>query len=318
MAKTPKQIPVYLFTGFLDAGKTRFIQETLCDERFNKGERTLLLLCEEGEEAYDPTSFGGKNVFIEPVDSESDLNPQNLQSLLTAHKAERVLVEYNGMWMLGSLFQNVPENWAIVQEFLFADARSFASYNQNMRQLVYDKLQSCELCVFNRWDDTVDQMALHKIVRGASRRADIAYETPDGSVSYDEMEDPLPFDLNAPVVDIKDCDYALFYRDLSDDMNQYNGKTVRYKAMVVKSPKLPDDSFVFGRQLMTCCVEDIQFTGLICLWPEAKTLSTEEWAVVSARVELRFHKGYGRKGPVLTVTSAEPCDPLEQPVATFY
>ena len=45
-----QQIPVYVFTGFLDAGKTRFIQETLEDERFNSGERTLLLVFEEGEE----------------------------------------------------------------------------------------------------------------------------------------------------------------------------------------------------------------------------------------------------------------------------
>ena len=46
-------IPVYAFTGFLDAGKTKFIQETLEDERFNTGERTLVLICEEGEEEYD-------------------------------------------------------------------------------------------------------------------------------------------------------------------------------------------------------------------------------------------------------------------------
>ena len=38
-------IPVYLFTGFLESGKTKFIQETLEDERFNAGEKTLLLLC---------------------------------------------------------------------------------------------------------------------------------------------------------------------------------------------------------------------------------------------------------------------------------
>ncbi len=40
-------IPVYLFTGFLDAGKTAFIQETLEDPGFNTGEKTLVLLCEE-------------------------------------------------------------------------------------------------------------------------------------------------------------------------------------------------------------------------------------------------------------------------------
>ncbi len=43
-----KQIPVYLFTGFLEAGKTKFIQESMEDARVNSGERTLILLCEEG------------------------------------------------------------------------------------------------------------------------------------------------------------------------------------------------------------------------------------------------------------------------------
>ena len=45
-------IPVYLFTGFLESGKTKFIQETLEDERFNDGTPTLLLLCEEGIEEF--------------------------------------------------------------------------------------------------------------------------------------------------------------------------------------------------------------------------------------------------------------------------
>ena len=49
-----RQIPVYLFTGFLEGGKTKFIQETLEDGRFNKGEPTLLLVCEEGIEEYAP------------------------------------------------------------------------------------------------------------------------------------------------------------------------------------------------------------------------------------------------------------------------
>lgn len=42
-------MPVYLFTGFLESGKTSFIDETLADKRFNNGQRTLLLVCEEGE-----------------------------------------------------------------------------------------------------------------------------------------------------------------------------------------------------------------------------------------------------------------------------
>ena len=90
-----EEIPVYLFTGFLDAGKTKFIQETLEDARFNSGESTLLLLCEEGEEEYDPTTFSGKNVFIETIEDPEELTPTNLERLQKKHAVERVVVEYN-------------------------------------------------------------------------------------------------------------------------------------------------------------------------------------------------------------------------------
>ena len=60
-----KDIPVYLFTGFLESGKTKFIHETLMDERFIAGENTLILLCEAGIEEYDIYYYPYKNVFVE-------------------------------------------------------------------------------------------------------------------------------------------------------------------------------------------------------------------------------------------------------------
>ncbi len=313
MAKK-KDIPVYLFTGFLDAGKTRFIRETLEDPRFNKGERTLLLLCEEGEEELSES----KNIFIEPIDDPADINADKLTELLEKHRAERVLVEYNGMWMLDDLFRALPEGWLVYQEFMFADANSFVSYNANMRQLTYDKLKSCELAVFNRCGEDVDTMAIHQIVRAISRRCDIAYETPDGTVQYDEIEDPLPFDVEAEVIEIADRDFALWYRDLGEEMEKYDGRTVRFKGMVAQSPVLQADCFVIGRMLMTCCEADTQYVGLVCRWPEAKTLDKGAWVEVTASIEVKWHKGYGRKGPVLTASDITPCDPPEQKVATFY
>ena len=71
-------IPVYAFTGFLESGKTKFIQETLEDPRFNSGERTLLLVCEEGEEEYDSTSYPHACVYKVIVDDVDDLTPEYL------------------------------------------------------------------------------------------------------------------------------------------------------------------------------------------------------------------------------------------------
>ena len=90
------QIPVYVFTGFLDYGKTKFIQETLEDPRFNAGERTLLLVFEEGEEEYDFSAYPHKNVFLEVLDQQT-VTTKELQALAKKHKAERVVAEMNGM-----------------------------------------------------------------------------------------------------------------------------------------------------------------------------------------------------------------------------
>ena len=164
-----RQIPVYLFTGFLEAGKTKFIQETLEDKRFNNGEPTLLLVCEEGIEEFEPEEFSGHRVKLKAVEEESDLTPENLEAWLKAADAERVLVEYNGMWMLDSLYGALPDGWLVAQEFMFADAGTFLSYNANMRQLCYDKLKSAELVVFNRFKPDMDKMAFHKVVRLPAR-----------------------------------------------------------------------------------------------------------------------------------------------------
>ena len=258
MAKR-KDMPVYLFTGFLESGKTKFIQETLEDKRFCKGERTLLLVCEEGEEEYAPDQFAGKNVFIRVLESQEDLTQAKLSRFAEETKAERVLIEYNGMWMLDALYAAMPEGWMVYQEFMFADAGSFLSYNSNMRQLVYDKLKSCELVVFNRFKPNMDKMVFHKIVRGASRRADIAYEYAGGKVEYDDIEDPLPFDLNAPIIDIALEDYAIWYRDMGEEPQKYENKTVRFKCKALVRSKLPAGSFIVGRHVMTCCADDIQF-----------------------------------------------------------
>ena len=313
-----KDVPVYLFTGFLEAGKTKFIQETLEDKRFCNGERTLLLVCEEGEEEYAPDEFADRSVMIRTIEDQSELTPENLTKLLGETRAERVVIEYNGMWMLDALYGAMPQGWMVYQEFLFADASTFLSYNANMRQLVYDKLKSCELVVFNRFRPDMDKMAFHKIVRGASRRADIAYEYAGGKVEYDDIPDPLPFDLNAPVVEIGDEDFAVWYRDMSEEPKNYEGKTVRFRCRALVRKKLPPHSFVVGRHVMTCCVEDIQFAGLVCQWDEAETIRDDSWMLLTAEIHFKFSRAYGKKGPVLTYLSHEECEPPAQPVATFY
>lgn len=312
------EIPVYLFTGFLEGGKTRFIRETLEDKKFNAGEHTLLVLCEEGEEEYDLSHPLMKNVHILPIESEEELTAEKLGEWQKIHRVDRVVIEYNGMWLLQRLYEQMPQGWMIYQEVMLADYNTFLSYNTNMRSLMVDKLTSCEMVLLNRAPVGADKMEIHKVIRGVSRRTDIGYDYVDGSFDYDEIEDPLPFDINAPVIEIGDNDFAVWYRDLTEEMEKYQGKTVRFKGRVVTKHRSLKNCFVCGRHVMTCCVEDIQFAALVCQWDKADTVQDDSWMVLTAKIDFKFHRAYGRKGPVLSYLSAEPCPAPEQPVATFY
>ena len=312
------EIPVYMFTGFLDSGKSTFLQSTLEDKRFNDRERTLVLLCEEGECELNPARFSGKTVTIQRVESVDELTVSNLTAWQKGCRAQRVMVEYNGMWAMDDLFRNLPKNWVIYQEMMFADANTFEMYNANMRERVVDKLQGAQLVVFNRSQREADKMPLHKIVRGISRRADIAYEYENDEVEYDNIEDPLPFDKEANVIEIEDGDYALWYRDLSEELLTYDKKSVCFKGQVVIDRSIPKGCFLIGRPLMTCCADDIRFAGLVCEWSDTDALRSRDWVLLTASISVREHECYGRVGPVLHGLHVEKVDAPEQEVASFY
>ena len=307
------QIPVYAFTGFLDSGKTKFIQETLEDPRFNDGERTLLLVFEEGEEEYDFSTYPHQNVYLEILDQQT-VTTKELQALAKKYKAQRIVVELNGMQQIGDLYMRFPEDWALAQEVMFADATTFIAYNANMRNLVMDKLVGAQMVVFNRLEKGTDVMPLHKIARAANRRVDILYDYTDGTSTYDDIEDPLPFDINAPVIEVKDPDFALWYRDVTEEPQKYDGKTVRFKAQVAMLRREKDKMFAPGRFVMTCCVDDIQFCGIPCRYDKARELESRSWVMVTAKITAEKHRLYkGDVGPVLTavevIKGAEPANP---------
>ena len=317
--KLPVETPVYLFLGFLESGKTKFIQETMEDPRFSNGEKTLLLVCEEGEEEYSTISFAMPECTeLVVIDDKAKLTEEYLAELQLKYGAERVVVEYNGMWELGELFNAMPEGWMINQVMTFFDSNTFLSYNANMRQLVYDKIENAQLVVFNRFDGTMDKMSFHKVVRGISRRCDIVYEHTDGKADFDDIEDPLPFDVNAPVIEIADRDYAFFYRDLTEDLESYIGKTVKFRGLVATDKRLEPQDIVVGRHVMTCCEADIQYCGLACVLPEVMDLKTRDWIHVTAKVAFQKHRIYKGKGPVLVAEKVIICEEPEEQLATFY
>lgn len=313
-----REVPLYLFTGFLEAGKTSFIVETMKDENFNDRKRKYLIItCEEGEVEYYPEELGD-NVSFASFDEEQKITPDRLSAMQKRAGADIVVVEYNGMWKLDSLYNNLPDNFMVYQEVFLCDSTTALMYNANMRTQMVDKLTSCEMVVFNRTTEATDKMALHKIVRGISRKANICYEDVNGEIEFDQFEDPLPYDVNADVIGIDDRDFAIFYRDMTEDFGKYNGKTVCFKGIVAVDSALPQGHFAIGRHIMTCCADDIAYRGVVAKGMAGMKLQTRDWVIVTGKLTEEFSKLYGGRGPVLTVTKLCRAEKPEEEVATFY
>lgn len=293
------EIPVYIITGFLESGKTTFIKETLEDPNFASGEKTLLLLCEEGMEEYDQAELEKDNVFLLPVESEEELTPAFLKKCQNEYRPKRVIIEFNGTWsMSGFIDRGMPRDWELAQMITLADAGTFEVYMSNMRQMMAEQINFTELVIFNRCTKDTKRNTFRKAVRALNRRAQVLFESEDGNDGFDDEID-LPYDLNAAVIEIEDDDYGIFYLDALDQPQKYAGKTVRFTAMVYKGKELPKGYFVPGRFAMTCCADDIGFVGMLCKGAQADNFKLRDWVKVTAKVQVEYQREYNGEGPVL-------------------
>ena len=308
---------VYIFNGFLDSGKTSFINDSLSSESFaRKSDRILLIQCEEGEVAPDVASFFSKNVACEVLTSKSQLNSDKLEALRRKSNANIVIIEYNGTWMMQDLYNALPEKWEVFDIMTFVSAETFDVFYKNMRERFVDQIIDTGFVVFNRCEKgETDELALHKAVRAANTYTKIAYEYTDGSYSLDNIEDPLPFDKEADEIGIAVTDYGIWYRDLGSNMKDYDGKTVCFVAYS-QNNKRTKPGAVLGRYVMNCCEADAQFCGLYADG-NAAMAPDAAWVNVRAKISIKPCRMYGREGPVLDIISCEKTAEPLNPVATF-
>lgn len=310
-----RDIPVYFFEGFLEGGKTTYIQRIIDDNNFPPDMNLLVIMCEDGMEQIN--TYGRSNITVEYIDDIEKVSSTRLRSMEKRTGCNTVIVEYNGMWMTGDFINRMPKNWIGVRKFVIADAGSFLTYNSNMRALVADKLKECTAAVFNRVDDTTDRLALHRLVRSFSRLTDIFFELTDGTELADDIPDELPFDINADIIEIEDRDYAEWERDISDEPEKYEGKIVRLHGFAVKGSDSRQGHFEFGRQVMTCCEDDITFLAfpVVCT-PESEPKSGS-WLELTAMVQLQ-QASNGQPCPVLMLITADKLPVPANTLATFY
>ncbi len=311
-----QEIPIYLFTGFMDSGKTTLIQETLFENGFAKEGKSLILCCEDGDVEYDEARLAAARVSLVMIEREEDFNAERLREIQREYRPEQIFLEYNGTWGMNTLLETeLPEGWTVIQSLATVDATTFDLYLSNMRAMIMEQLFAADVVIFNRCDDSTDKGKYRRSVKAQNRKAQIVYERADGTL--DEREEELPFDITAEELDITDADYAIWYMDCLEDTKKYVGKKVRFLALVYNPDQLKKGVFVPGRFAMTCCVEDITFIGFKCKYPDEERLPHKSWITITAEVRYEFAKEYKGKGPVLYPVSIEPAEKPDDELVYF-
>jgi uncharacterized repeat protein (TIGR03943 family) len=306
--------PVYIINGFLDSGKTDFFRYTIAQPYFRTKGKTLLIVCEDGENDYEEKLLKSTNTVIEKIEDEEDFNPDALIALDAKHNPERILVEYNGMWNFKNL--KLPVMWNLEQQITVIDASSFELYFNNMKSLLAEQIRNSDLILFNRCDGIEDLASYKRNVKAINQKADIIFEDKNGEVDV-TLDEDLPFDLNANPIDLNNYGYGMFYLDALDHVDRYEGKTVRFKGMVLKPTEFPENRFVPGRMAMTCCAQDMQFLGFACEYDKVADLNEKDWVLVTAKVEKQYVEEYQGEGPVLKAISVEKTTEPDNPVIDF-
>lgn len=256
------EIPVYMITGFLEGGKTSFLKFTLQQDYFNDGSKTLLILCEEGETELDQEFMDKYHVVTETIEEESELNREYFREVGKRHKPDRVIIEYNGMWSPKNITQlPFPYSWELYQTITVLDGSTFQLYLNNIKSLAMELLTYTDMVVFNRCTQETPIDTFNRSIKAVNRRAEVMFETKDGETL--QPEDVLPYDRDQDVIHLEDEDYGIWYIDAQDNPDEYVGKTIVFKAMVMKNREFPADVFVPGRNAMTCCADDIRFLGFV-------------------------------------------------------
>ena len=310
------RIPLYLITGFLDSGKTTLLTDTLNMDYFNDGQRTVLLMCEDGEEEYDPQQLSHRNCRLVPIENQEQLTTEFLQEVDRRYQPERVLLEYNGMWPIDILRElKLPKGWGLYQAIDVIDATTFEMYRNNMQSMIMDMVMEADMVLFNRCTEDMPMAGWKRSIRATNRMCEIVFENEMGEEL--EVEDILPYSLEEPHIDLEDDDYGIWYLDIQEHPERYVGKTITYKAQAMTGMKLPKGTFVPGRNAMTCCEEDIRFFGFLCKYDKSRSLKKGEWITVTAEIKWEDATVYDGEGVVLYAQSVEKAERPEDPLVYF-
>ena len=307
-------VAVYLVTGFLESGKTTLINSMLTDESFSRGQKTLIICCEEGMEEYDEAMLSRCGAELVVLDSAEEITTQRMAELEKQYKPERVIIEYNSMWTierLGSCM--LPRKWEVVQILTTVDATTFDNYFTNMRQIMTDPMKVSDLVLFNRCDPKANKSPWRRQIKAVNARVNVLFENTDGTSEDGVADEDLPYDMKSAVIEIPDEHIPTFYLDSMDHPERYDRKTVRLVGQCFRDKSLPQGYYMFGRMAMTCCADDIAPIG----WITQGLQRPGSKGYVKMTASCKRVMSQGESMLMMTEVRVEPAPTPEEPYLSF-
>lgn len=312
-----KVTPLFICTGFLDSGKTTLVKETLMEQEWIQDGLTLLIVCEEGEEEYSKEYLKKKNMVLLQVEELEELNTAFFRNCEKTYRPTQVVIEYNGMWKLEDLLTiRYPRNWQIQGIYSTVDGSTLEAYLKNMRSLLMDQLMESELIIVNRCAESLDRASFRRAVRVQNPGGQLIFEGLDGEIIQPGVED-LPYDVNSDRIVIEDEDYGIWFVDANENPERYLHKEIEFKAQMLRPKGMKDNVFIPGRQIMTCCADDINFYGYPCKTERPVNVEEHDWVTVRARMEYKTFMGSPERQPVLYLVALQPAEEPEEEVVSI-
>lgn len=302
---------LYLFTGFLESGKTTTIKYMLQNGSLGTEERkTLLILCEEGDEEFPQDLLAKFDIHLEVISRQEQYTAAYLEGLLENHKCTDVIVEYNGFWPSARVYLELPPGWYVKEKYFCADASTIAAYGVNLKVETDDKIQYSSYSAFNRVTPSMDVSVLRGLCRKNSFRTRVFYQYTDGSICEDLEYDSPPYNMEAEIVDIQDHWVGCFMLDLARRPGFYRKNAVRFRGYFKRKGEL----LLFGRDVTLARREDATFWGIPCKLEGqfVGDLSDVQWWTLTATIESNEHEERG--GLYLCVLAYESSLEPRQPI----
>lgn len=306
--------PLFVCTGFLDSGKTTLVKGTLMEQDWIEEGLTLLIVCEEGEEAYSQEYLKEKNIVMLQIEEFEQLTPAFFKNCEKTYRPVQVVIEYNGMWKLEDLLTiRYPRNWELQGVYSTVNGTTLDIYLKNMKNLLMEQLTESELIAVNRCPEGVDRSGFRRAVKVQNPMAQLIFEGVDGRIIQPTADD-LPYDVTGEKIVIADEDFGIWFVDASDHPGLYQGKEIEFKAQMFRPKGMPQNMFVPVRKIMTCCADDMKFYGYPCKTDATIEIEKGKWVKIKAKFSFESFLGYGDRQPMLYLVDMEPTEKPEEDI----